>query len=211
MARFDVTDTEWVLIEPFLPVAATGPLPRWMRDQINGILWRFRTGSGWRDVPERCRPWSTLYSRFSSWAKAEALQELMDSLIAEAASRGQVRLELVSVDSRIVRAHQDSSGLAVARETMDALEQALTEERGLRWRSSPRAAGDAPQVTPGEGEQADGGAAPGDADISQDRAIARRRRRTPRDNRNAAPLCQDSASSIEESAWISAPFRWSDR
>ncbi|MFC4588615.1 hypothetical protein ACFO8L_21170, partial [Sphaerisporangium corydalis] len=26
-------------------MAATGPLPRRVRDQFNGILWRFRTGS----------------------------------------------------------------------------------------------------------------------------------------------------------------------
>jgi transposase len=53
VARFDVTDAEWALIEPYLPVVATGPLPRRFRDQFNGVLWRFRTGSGWRDVPER--------------------------------------------------------------------------------------------------------------------------------------------------------------
>ncbi|MFC4589116.1 transposase, partial [Sphaerisporangium corydalis] len=40
-----MTDAEWALIEPCLPVAATGPLPRRVRDQFNGILWRFRTGS----------------------------------------------------------------------------------------------------------------------------------------------------------------------
>ncbi|MET8386586.1 IS5 family transposase [Streptosporangium canum] len=128
MARFDVTDAEWALIEPCLPVAATGPLPRRARDQFNGILWRFRTGSGWRDVPERYGPWSTLYSRFNNWAKAGVFQDLMDALIAEAASRGQVGLQLVSVDSTIVRAHQESAGLAIVGETLDALEQALTEE-----------------------------------------------------------------------------------
>ncbi|QFZ23513.1 hypothetical protein EKG83_44155 [Saccharothrix syringae] len=40
MARFDLT-------EPHVPVATTGPLPRRVREQFNGILWRFRTGSGW--------------------------------------------------------------------------------------------------------------------------------------------------------------------
>ncbi|WP_406319964.1 transposase [Streptosporangium sp. NBC_01639] len=111
-------------------MAATGPLPRRVRDQFNGILWRFRTGSGWRDVPERYGPWSTLYSRFNGWAKAGVFQGLMEALIAEAALRGQVGLEVVSVDSTIVRAHQESAGLAIAGETLDALEQALTEEKG---------------------------------------------------------------------------------
>ena len=137
MARFDVTDVEWALIEPQLPVAATGPLPRRMREQFNGILWRFRTGSGWRDVPERYGSWSTLYDRFNAWSKAGVFQHLMDALIAEAASRGQVGLELVSVDSTIVRAHHESAGLAIAGETLDALEQALTEEKGAPLDDQP--------------------------------------------------------------------------
>ena len=112
-------------------MAATGPLPRRVRDQFNGVLWRFRTGSGWRDVPERYGPWSTVYSRFNAWAKAGVFQALMEGLIAQAAARGQVGLELVSVDSTIVRAHHESAGLAVAGETLDALEQALTEEKGV--------------------------------------------------------------------------------
>lgn len=132
-----MTDAEWALIEPLLPVAATGPLPRRVRDQFNGVLWRFRTGSGWRDVPDRYGPWSTIYSRFSAWAKAGVFQDLMDALIAEAAARGQVGLELVSVDSTIVRAHHDSAGMAVAGETLDALEQALTEEKGAPLPQQP--------------------------------------------------------------------------
>ncbi|WP_327002592.1 transposase [Dactylosporangium sp. NBC_01737] len=131
MARFDVTDAEWALIEPCLPVAATRPLPWRARDQFNGVLWRFRTGSGRGDVPERYGSWSTIYSRFNAWAWAGVFQGLMDALIAEAAARGLVGLELVSVDSTVVRAHQESAGLAVAGETLDALEQALTEEKGV--------------------------------------------------------------------------------
>ncbi|MBR7831505.1 transposase [Actinospica sp. MGRD01-02] len=131
MARFDVTDAEWALIEPFLPVAATGPLPRRARAQFNGVLWRFRNGTGWRDVPERYGPWTSIYTRFRAWALAGVFQQLMDGLIAEAAARGQVGLELVSVDSTIVRAHHESAGLAVSGEVLDALEQALTEEKGV--------------------------------------------------------------------------------
>ncbi|WP_372463435.1 transposase [Actinospica acidithermotolerans] len=126
-----MTDAEWALIEPFLPVAATGPLPRRARAQFNGVLWRFRNGTGWRDVPERYGPWTSIYTRFRAWALAGVFQQLMDGLIAEAAARGQVGLELVSVDSTIVRAHHESAGLAVSGEVLDALEQALTEEKGV--------------------------------------------------------------------------------
>lgn len=132
-----MTDAEWALVEPHLPVAATGPLPWRVRDQFNGMLWRFRAGTGWRDVPERYGPWSTIYSRFRRWVNAGVFQDLMDALIAEAAARGQVGMELVSVDSTVVRAHHESAGLAVAGETLDALEQALTEEKGAPLPQQP--------------------------------------------------------------------------
>jgi hypothetical protein len=61
-------------------------------------------------------------SRFRAWALARVFENLMDGLIAEAASRGQVGLELVSVDSTIVRSHHESAGLAVSGEVLDALE-----------------------------------------------------------------------------------------
>jgi transposase len=131
MRRGDVTDAEWELIEPFVPVAAGGRLPRRLRDQFNGALWRFRTGSPWRDLPGRYGPWQTVYGRFRAWALAGVFEALMDGLIAEAASRGQLDLALVSVDSTVARAHQDAAGMAVSGEVLDALEAALTEEKGV--------------------------------------------------------------------------------
>ncbi len=87
----------------------------------------------------------------------------MDGLIAEAASRGRISLELVSVDSTIVRAHQESSGLAVAGETLDALERRLDREKGGSvGGATARAAGHAPQVTSVARGVTGGGAATGD-------------------------------------------------
>lgn len=51
--RFDLTDFEWAIIQPLLPNKVRG-VPRVDdRRVINGILWWFRTGSPWADVPER--------------------------------------------------------------------------------------------------------------------------------------------------------------
>ncbi len=51
--QFDLTDFEWNIIQPLLPNKPRG-VPRVDdRRVINGILWRFRTGSPWADVPER--------------------------------------------------------------------------------------------------------------------------------------------------------------
>jgi transposase len=62
MARFDLTDFEWSVIEPLLPNKPRG-VPRVDdRRVLNGIFWRLRTGAPWADIPERygrTRPAST--------------------------------------------------------------------------------------------------------------------------------------------------------
>ncbi|HGG04597.1 MAG TPA: transposase [Aliiroseovarius sp.] len=37
---------------------------------LNGSFWRLRTGSLWRDLPERYGPCTTVCNRFNLWAKA---------------------------------------------------------------------------------------------------------------------------------------------
>ncbi|GAA3844206.1 hypothetical protein GCM10022226_79140 [Sphaerisporangium flaviroseum] len=67
MVRGDLTDDEWALVDPHLPLGERGPIPD-LRRQFNGVMWRFRTGSPWRDLPEEYGSWSTVYDRFRSWA-----------------------------------------------------------------------------------------------------------------------------------------------
>jgi transposase len=94
-----------------VPVTATGRLPLRVRVRFNGILWRFRTGSGWRDVPERYGPWSTVYSRFNARAKAGVFQTLMEALTEEKGLRrsspqfqaAQHRRTLLPADQGIAR------------------------------------------------------------------------------------------------------------
>lgn len=38
------------------------------RTVLNGIVWKFRTGTAWRDLPERYGLWAALYTRFRRWA-----------------------------------------------------------------------------------------------------------------------------------------------
>jgi transposase len=133
MARGDLTDLEWELIEPFLPLGERGPIPD-QRRQFDGVMWRFRTGSPWRDVPERYGSWSTVYDRFRIWATAGTFQSLMEAMIAEAAARGQVDMGLVSVDSTVARAHHHAAGMALDSELLEELEKAAAAEKGARAR-----------------------------------------------------------------------------
>ncbi|WP_420716464.1 transposase, partial [Streptomyces sp. H27-H1] len=43
--------SQWTLIEPHLPIAAVGPIPD-LRKHFNAVMWRFRVGSPWRDLPQ---------------------------------------------------------------------------------------------------------------------------------------------------------------
>jgi len=136
MTRGDLTDTEWEMIEPHLPLGASGPIPD-LRNQFNAVMWRFRTGSPWRDVPGEYGNWSTIYDRFRAWARQGVLENLMKVMISEAAARGDVDLDLVSVDSTISRAHHHAAGMVVAPERLQELERAVAEEKGLYQRGKP--------------------------------------------------------------------------
>jgi transposase len=70
MARFDLTDFEWSVIEPVLPNNPRG-VPRVDdRRVLNGIFWRLRTGASWADIPERYGPHTTCVNRFNRWRRA---------------------------------------------------------------------------------------------------------------------------------------------
>ena len=100
MRRHELTDTEWDIIEPLLPQNSRGVKRVDDRRVINGILWRFRTGSSWADVPERYGPSSTLYNRFVRWREAGIWDRLFDAV--SKAYDG----DIVMIDSSCVRVHQ---------------------------------------------------------------------------------------------------------
>ena len=62
--RHDLTDDQWANLEPLLPVRTPIRGGRWMdhRKVINGVLWRTRSGSAWRDLPPEYGNWKTVYN-----------------------------------------------------------------------------------------------------------------------------------------------------
>ncbi|SFG98191.1 Putative transposase of IS4/5 family [Streptomyces mirabilis] len=118
------------MVEPFLPLGERGPVPD-LRRLFNAVMWRFRAGCPWRDVPQEYGSWSTVYGAFQRWAAAGTFRMLMEGMIAEAAARDQVDLDLFSVDSTVARAHHHAAGMAVDPELLDELEKAAAEEKGL--------------------------------------------------------------------------------
>lgn len=104
MARFDLSDKEWSVIVPLLPDKPRGVPRADDRRVLNGIFYILRTGSPWRDLPERYGPYTTAYNRYNRWAKAGVWLRIFETLRA----RSPQSLQLI--DSSIIRAHQHAAG-----------------------------------------------------------------------------------------------------
>src|SRR6202795_736198 len=67
----DLTDTEWSLIEPFIPVANLIGRPRKtdMRDLVNALFYIASTGCQWRQLPKEFPPYSTVQGYFYPWSR----------------------------------------------------------------------------------------------------------------------------------------------
>ena len=104
MARFDLSDGEWAIIAPLLPNKPRGVARVDDRRILNGIFYILRTGSPWRDLPERYGPYTSVYNRFNRWAKAGVWIRVFEAL----AARSPQSLHLI--DSSIVRTHQHAAG-----------------------------------------------------------------------------------------------------
>ncbi|WP_240796607.1 IS5 family transposase [Streptomyces sp. RFCAC02] len=109
MRRHELSDAEWEFVRPLLPVSVRGRKRSDDRTVLNGIVWKFRTGTAWRDVPERYGPWATLHTRFRRWALDGTFERMLRAAQARADAAGDIDW-LVSVDSTVVRAHQHAAG-----------------------------------------------------------------------------------------------------
>ncbi len=122
--RHDLTDEQWALLEPLLPVERTGRQGRpWTahRGVINGVLWRARTGSPWRDIPATYGSWQTVYGRHRSWSADGTWDRVLRGL--QRGSDTDTEEWVVSVDSTIVRAYHHAAGAPKAAPTDVAAER----------------------------------------------------------------------------------------
>ncbi|MFI9161092.1 IS5 family transposase [Kitasatospora aureofaciens] len=111
MARGDLTDAQWAVLEPLLPrgIKPGRPPVHTKRRLINGIRFRTRTGIPWRDLPERYGPWETVYGLFRRWQRDGTWHRILEQLQARADAKGLITWD-ISVDSTIARAHQHAAG-----------------------------------------------------------------------------------------------------
>jgi len=138
--RYELTEHEWLIIAPLLPNKPRG-VPRVDdRRVLNGILWRFRTGSPWAEIPERYGPPTTCYNRFVRWRKAGVWDQLLEA-VSEAYDS-----DIVMIDSTCVRVHQHAATGKRGMETMVAWDVPAAASPARSTRSSTPKGGPSPSA-----------------------------------------------------------------
>ena len=104
--RHDLRDDQWERIRGLLPGRAghVGVTAKDNRLFVDAVLYRYRAGIPWRDLPEHYGPWKAVHTRFTRWAKRGVWVVVFAHLANDADP------EYAMIDSTIVRAHQHSAG-----------------------------------------------------------------------------------------------------
>ena len=106
MRRYGLRDDQWDRIAGMLPgrIGHVGATARDNRLFVEAVLYRYRAGMPWRDIPERFGDWKNIHRRFSRWSKTGVWAAVFAFLATDADN------EYAMIDSTIVRAHQHSAG-----------------------------------------------------------------------------------------------------
>src|SRR3954452_19954881 len=82
MDRFVLSNAQWAKIEQ-LCLGKPGDPGRSGKDNrlfVEAVLWIVRTGSPWRDLPSSLGNWSSVYTRFRDWVKADVWKRLFEAV-----------------------------------------------------------------------------------------------------------------------------------
>jgi putative transposase len=103
----DLTDEQWELIEPLIPVYPGGrPRKTPMRDILDAVFYLVRTGCQWRYLPKDFPPKSTVWGYFNEWRHNGTLDQIHDTLrnrVRQQEKPGKPR-RTASIDSQSVDA-----------------------------------------------------------------------------------------------------------
>jgi len=77
----DLTDEQWLILEPFFPTSGYGRPPKYTkRELLNSIFYQARTGCAWRLLPHDLPLGGTVYQQFEAWREAGTWDRLLDAL-----------------------------------------------------------------------------------------------------------------------------------
>lgn len=104
--RYALRDDQWERIKHLLPgrVGHVGGTAKDNRRFVEAVLYRYRAGIPWRDLPERFGDFRVIHTRHMRWSKSGVWERVFKHLAADADN------EYAMLDATIIRAHQHAAG-----------------------------------------------------------------------------------------------------
>ncbi|MFO0779434.1 MAG: IS5 family transposase [Nitrospira sp.] len=104
--RYALRDDQWEKIESLLPGRedTVGVTAKDNRLFVEAVLYRYRAGIPWRDLPERFGDFRVIHTRHTRWSQRGVWKRVFERLAEDLDN------EYAMIDSTIVRAHQHSAG-----------------------------------------------------------------------------------------------------
>ena len=106
MLRTVLTDTQWMKMAPHCLGKETDPGRSGGDNRLflEAVLWKARTNSPWRDLPEDFGDWNTVYKRFDYWSKAGVFEKIFEAVSDDP------DMEYAMIDATIVPVHRHGHG-----------------------------------------------------------------------------------------------------
>ena len=104
--RYALRDDQWERIQGLLPgrEGHVGGTAKDNRRFVEAVLYRYRAGIPWRDLPGRFGDFRVIHTRHMRWSRSGAWEQVFKHLAADADN------EYAMIDATIIRAHQHAAG-----------------------------------------------------------------------------------------------------
>lgn len=101
MRRHELPDEQWAKVKPLVHRYGR-PSKLGERNFVNAVVYGMKTGTPWRDLPERFADSKSVYHRFANWSRADHFERILKALRIEVDETGSL------VDATVAWAHQDA-------------------------------------------------------------------------------------------------------